>query len=150
MFAFRLVPGYAVGWRGGVHACVIFQSSFGGCGVAVRPDSARMGDDPSGMAELVAGTNLRQAVEQSTFIQHGDLASAEGVKYDFRLSDHVLKAKFKRPVDASKLTETEKVDLVVEPGEVVFVLTEESLNLPYNMMAQLSPKRKLSHAGILT
>ena len=39
--------------------------------------------------------------------------------------------------------------MAVEPGEMVFVLSEEKLNLPKNMVAHLSPKRKLSHAGIL-
>jgi hypothetical protein len=40
--------------------------------------------------------------------------------------------------------------LIIEPGEVVFVLSEERLSLPSDMIAQLSPKRKLAHAGILT
>jgi deoxycytidine triphosphate deaminase len=102
------------------------------------------------MAELITGNHLLDAVEAGTFIKGGDPACAEGVKYDFRLSPHVLKAAFKRPVDATLLTESEKKDLLVEPGEVVFVLTEETLDLPSDMMAQLSPKRKLAHSGILT
>jgi deoxycytidine triphosphate deaminase len=107
-------------------------------------------DDAPVVAELVTGDHLREAVEQGTFIKQGDVACAEGVKYDFRLSPHFLKASFKRPVDARHLTESEKKELLVEPGEVVFVLTEETLELPYDTMAQLSPKRKLAHSGILT
>jgi dCTP deaminase len=106
--------------------------------------------EASGVAELISGDQLREAVSKATFIKDGDLAGAEGIKYDFRLSSHILKAAFKRPVDASRLQESEKKDLVVEPGEVVFVLTEEKLDLPADVMAQLSTKRKVAHAGILT
>ncbi len=102
------------------------------------------------MATMVTGAELREAVQMQTFIQGGEPTCAEGVKYDFRLSPKILKAKFNAPIDAGRLTEVERADLLVEPGEVVFVLTEERLALPKNMLAQLSPKRKLSHAGILT
>lgn len=102
------------------------------------------------MATMVTGSELRKAVESGDFIKDGDPDAVEGVKYDFHLSSHVLKAKFKRPIDCRSLTEAEKRDLEVEPGEVVFVLTQERLSLPLNVVAQLSPKRKLSHAGILT
>ncbi len=102
------------------------------------------------MSTMVTGRELRTAVESATFLQGGVVDCAEGVKYDFRLSPRILKAKFTRPVDANQLSEIEKRDLIVDPGEVVFVLTEERLKLPMNMVAQLSPKRKLSHAGILT
>jgi len=102
------------------------------------------------MAKAITGDQLRKAVEDQTFIKGGDVASAEGVKYDFRLSPRMLKAKFGRPVNASHLTEVEMRDLEIEPGEVVFVLSEERLELPSNMVAHLSPKRKLSHAGVLT
>jgi deoxycytidine triphosphate deaminase len=102
------------------------------------------------MAQLIAGDELHHAVEKGTFIRNGVLTSAEGVKYDFRLSSRFLMASFGRPVDYNDLTESEKGAAVVQPGEVVFVLTEERLELPQNIMAQLSPKRKLSHDGILT
>jgi deoxycytidine triphosphate deaminase len=107
-------------------------------------------DDAPVVAELVTGDHLREAVEQGTFIKRGDVACAEGVKYDFRLSPHILKAAFRRPIDATHLSASEKKELLVEPGEVVFILTEETLDLPNDTMAQLSPKRKLAHAGILT
>jgi len=102
------------------------------------------------MPTMLTGSELRDAVEKGTFIEGGDASCAEGVKYDFRLSSQILKARFGVPVDASKLSDSDKRDLRVEPGEVVFVLTQERLKLPNNITAQLSPKRKLSHAGILT
>lgn len=102
------------------------------------------------MPAMVTGQKLRAAVEDGSFIQGGDSTCVEGVKYDFRLSARILKARYASPIDASKLSEIEKQGLSVEPGEAVFVLTEERLKLPENMVAQLSPKRKLSHAGILT
>lgn len=102
------------------------------------------------MPTMITGRELLRAVQESTFIQGGDVSCVEGVKYDFRLSPRILKARYSTPIDASKLGETEKQGLCVEPGEAVFVLTEERLALPNDMIAQLSPKRKLSHAGILT
>lgn len=101
------------------------------------------------MAKIIAGEQLKEAVKSQSFIKGGIVGCAEGVKYDFRLSPRILKASYERPVDVTKLSETEKKDLFIEPGEMVFVLTEERLDLPNNMMSELSPKRKLSHAGIL-
>lgn len=102
------------------------------------------------MPTMVTGQELRDAVEKATFIRGGDVSGVEGVKYDFRMGSRILKAQFTSPIDASKLSETEKKELNVAPGEVVFVLTQERLALGNNMVAQLSPKRKMSHAGILT
>lgn len=95
------------------------------------------------MAVMVTGDDLRSAVEKQTFIKDGAPDHAEGVKYDFRFHHRILKAKNRVPKDMGD-------GEVVEPGEVVFVLTQESLELPNNMVAQLSPKRSLSHAGIMT
>ena len=102
------------------------------------------------MPTMLTGQELRIAVEEQTFIEGGDASCAEGVKYDLRLSPNILKASFSIPVNADTLNETEKRQLTVDSGEVVFVLTEERLRLPSNITAQLSPKRKLSHQGILT
>jgi deoxycytidine triphosphate deaminase len=102
------------------------------------------------MPTMVTGQELRVAIEKGSFVQDGDVNCVEGVKYDFRLGPRILKARYSAPIDANKLNETEKQAICVEPGEAVFVLTEERLALPNNMIAQLSPKRKLSHAGILT
>ncbi|MDX6575313.1 MAG: dCTP deaminase [Blastocatellia bacterium] len=102
------------------------------------------------MAVMITGEDLRKMVTEGTLIASGDLSCAEGVKYDLRLSQRILKAKFRRPINANELSVSERRDLVIEPGEVVFVLSEERLTLPTDVIAQLSPKRKLSHAGILT
>jgi dUTPase len=40
-------------------------------------------------------------------------------------------------------------ELYIIPGEVAFVMTEETLELPQNMFCQLSTKRRLSHDGII-
>ena len=101
------------------------------------------------MPRMITGEEICDAVRGETFIKGGDTPCAEGVKYDFRLSSRILKASFKRPVDAQRLSEAEKRELFIEPGEMVFVLTQERLALPPNMFAELSPKRKLSHSGIL-
>ena len=100
------------------------------------------------MGDMITGVELRSLVESGELMTAGDAGSAEGVKYDFHLSPRILKAEYRKPINADQLSET--TVLVVEPGEVVFVLTSERLNLPLNVVAQLSPKRKLSHAGIMT
>src|SRR5687767_2307082 len=102
------------------------------------------------MARMITGDALAAAVRDKTFIKRGDLSGVEGVKYDFHLSSDILKAKFTNPIDAGKLSEADRGNLAIESGEVVFVLTEEELDLPMNIVAQLSPKRKLSHGGVLT
>jgi len=100
------------------------------------------------MAKLLSEYNIKKAVRDQTFIKNGTERCAEGSKYDFRLGKRILKASFKRPIDIDRLTELESVRLCVEPGEVIFVLTEEKLDLPIDIKAELSPKRKLSHAGV--
>ena len=101
------------------------------------------------LSKAITGEQLLRAVETESFIKGGEPKCAEGIKYDFRMGSRVLKAKYGRSTDIAKLPETEKAEMVVEPGEVVFVLTEESLELPVTIMAHLMPKRKLSHEGIL-
>jgi deoxycytidine triphosphate deaminase len=100
------------------------------------------------MPKLIAGERLRAAVKEQTFIKGGLETSAEGVKYDFRMGTKVLKATFGQPIDMEKMAEAERRAMAVEPGEIVFVVTEERLELPQHIMAVLSPKRKLSHEGI--
>jgi len=101
------------------------------------------------MPRTITYEELVEAVENNTFIKNGVKESAEGIKYDFRMGSRVLKASKHGAVDIDLLPETEKNEMVVEPGEVVFVLTEEDLELPNTIMAQLVPKRKLSHEGII-
>jgi len=101
------------------------------------------------MPVLLGNPELKQALSDNGFVKEGKIENIDGVKYDFCLSSKILKAKFKQPIDINALPETRKVDLVVEPGEVVFVLTQETLTLPDDIMALLIPKRKLSHDGIM-
>ncbi len=101
------------------------------------------------MPELVTGTRLRDAVRDETFIHGGVVDSVAGVKYDFHIGNRILKATYSQPVDIDKLSESDRGNLRVEPGEVVFVLTHETLSLPQNIMAVLSPKRTLAHSGIM-
>src|SRR5437016_3624732 len=98
-----------------------------------------------GMARVITGEQLERAVRDQTFIKGGDPRCAEGVKYDFRVGTRVLKASVGQPIDMLSIPEAERF---VDPGEVVFVLTQERLDLPRDMIAVLSQKRKLSHQGI--
>lgn len=102
------------------------------------------------MAKMITGTELSEAVQSQSFIKNGIEANVEGVKYDFSLSKHILKAEFGQPINTDELKAAEKNKLQIEPGEVVFVLSEEVLALPNDVVAHLSPKRKISHLGILT
>jgi deoxycytidine triphosphate deaminase len=102
-----------------------------------------------GLPELVTGARLRDAIEQATFVKDGTPDSVVGVKYDLHIGNRILKATYSQPVDIDKLSESDRGNLRVDPGEVVFVLTRETLDLPKNMMAVLSPKRTLAHSGIM-
>src|SRR6266513_3507666 len=106
-------------------------------------------EEGSLMATMVTGEELREAVKRQTFIKDGDPESVEGVKYDFHLGSHILMAGGS-PIDTDQLSELEKSKHHNGPGEVVFALTKEEMKLPPDMFAQLSPKRKISHAGVLT
>lgn len=101
------------------------------------------------MPTLLGNDELKKAILPDGFIKDGSINNIDGIKYDFCLSSYILKAKFKQPIEITNLPETRKVDLVVEPGEVVFVLTQETLSLPNDVMVLLIPKRKLSHDGIM-
>lgn len=101
------------------------------------------------MPKLITESKLKEAISNGTFIKNGKTQNAEGIKYDFSMSPLILKAKYRQPIDVNQLSTTERTDLVIDPGEAVFVLTEEILDLPNNMKALLSPKRKLSHDGIM-
>jgi len=98
------------------------------------------------MTTLVTGAMLKAAVENGTFIKGGKVASVEAVKYDFHMGDRVLKAFYGQPKDIDSIPEERRT---VDPGEVVFVLSAERLDLPRSMMAVLTPKRTLAHGGII-
>ncbi|MCM1251234.1 MAG: hypothetical protein NC321_00270 [Clostridium sp.] len=102
------------------------------------------------MSKVITENQIREWVQEETVIINGDLFCAEGIKYDFRLGSNFLKAYFGRVMDYEKdLKSAEDIrKAVVEPGEVVFVLSRERLVLPSNVYAQLSPKRSLAQDGI--
>jgi dUTPase len=84
-------------------------------------------------------------VEKGTFIKNGSKESCEGIKYDFILSSMALTVDSGRPRDIDKSS----IDAVIKPGEIAFVMTKESLDLPEDVYCQLSTKRKLSLDGIV-
>jgi deoxycytidine triphosphate deaminase len=110
---------------------------------------ASRGREDRSMSHLVTGVRLCEAVTKQTFIKGGEVSSVEGIKYDLHVGNRILKAAYTQPVDVDRLLEADRSSLCVEPGEVVFVLTKETLDLPKNMMAILSPKRTLAHGGIM-
>ncbi|NQT24994.1 hypothetical protein HQ585_06555 [candidate division KSB1 bacterium] len=101
------------------------------------------------MSKIITGKKLIKLVEDNKIIQDSDLKCVEGIKYDLRMGNKLLKSKFGRPISMSGLSASLQNDLIIEPGEMIFVLTLERLNLPNDIMATLSHKRKFSHQGIL-
>lgn len=73
-----------------------------------------------------------KAVKNNQIITNGTVENCEEIKYDFRLGENILKSSFRRSVKFSELTVEEKSKCSIAPGEVVFVVTEEKLNLPNN------------------
>src|ERR1700730_13714073 len=101
------------------------------------------------VATLITSERLNKALEPGGFLREGSPTCVEGAKYDFRMSPIILKASFGTPVNLDKLPEDQRAQVKVEPGEVVFVRTIEKLVLPNDIIAMLSPKRRLSHQGII-
>jgi dUTPase len=95
--------------------------------------------------EILTEDELVSEVEGGTLITGGRKESCEGIKYDFTLSKMVLTPESGLPRDIEQSHES----AVIKPGEIAFVMTEESLNLPKNIYCQLSTKRKLSLDGIV-
>ena len=95
------------------------------------------------MSAVLTETDLRKAVETGDLIQNASKDSIEGLKYDFRLGTRVLVGR-QPPMDL-----TAGKPPWLNPGELVYVLSEERLNLPSDVKAELSNKRKMSHAGVL-
>lgn len=96
------------------------------------------------MPQVILQDKLISAVANSTFIKDGTEKSCEGMKYDFRLGNRILKSGINSRVPIDGIQQ-----LYIAPGEVVFVMTQESLDLPMNIYCQLSTKRKISHDGII-
>jgi deoxycytidine triphosphate deaminase len=102
------------------------------------------------MARLITQEELRTVIEQGDgYIQSGDKNNAEGLKYDFTFSGRFLKAVHGRELKVSDFAPSDSRSIRVDPGETVFVLTQEYLKLPVNIKAELSHKRKLAHDGVI-
>lgn len=102
------------------------------------------------MAETVTGNKIRKLVEEGKIIENGSISHCGSLKYDFTLSDEILKSDFSAPVKLRELSIEERREALIQPGEVVYVLTKEKVNLPTNMYMSLSANRGMSEYGILT
>lgn len=102
------------------------------------------------MAKIITGSELRKLIQDGEILQNADVNCAEGIKYDFRLGSKILKSYFGTSIDIETDLKSaeEKSKAVVDPGEVVFVLSKERISLPKDIYIQLSPKRSLSQDGI--
>lgn len=101
------------------------------------------------MAKIITADELRTIIADGSLLQNGNSDCAEGIKYDFRLGSRFLKAYFGRPIDFNDINSAEEIKkAVVDPGEVVFVLSRERICLPKDVYIQLNPKRSLSQDGI--
>lgn len=99
---------------------------------------------------IVNQDRLKALVAEKVVIRNGDPSSIEGVKYDFRIGPSFLKSRFRRPIEFDRLQDIDSLSgAEIEPGEVVFVMTEEQICLPTNMMIVLTHKRKIAYDGIL-
>lgn len=117
---------------------------------AVYSLGCRFGSEQVGqMPRILTETQIAEAIKKKTFLIGADSANADGLKYDFCIGQKFLKASFGQSVTFDSLSGAEKAAVQVDPGEVVFVLTQEQVALPGNMTALLSPKRSLAHQGIL-
>jgi len=103
------------------------------------------------MAKVIAGKHLQELIDNNTLLCNGVVSNCDGIKYDFRLDDTILKSKYGIPINYSTFpVEKQGTELVVSPGEMVFVMSKETLNLPKNVYSQLSPRRKMTEFGIIT
>ncbi|REK04480.1 MAG: hypothetical protein DWQ36_16635 [Acidobacteria bacterium] len=108
------------------------------------------------MGELIAEAELRDMVcledegSSEHIIFRGSHDCLEGIKYDFRFGGRFLKAVHgEREVTVDQFPPGETSSFAVQPGETVFVLSQERLQLPRDIKAELSHKRKLAHEGVL-
>jgi len=100
------------------------------------------------MAKILTESEIQEIVAAGKIIENGSDESVEGIKYDFHMGTQILLAGA-RQLDTEKLSEAERAELALEPGEMAFALSQERLNLPNDIKVELSHKRKLSHCGIL-
>jgi deoxycytidine triphosphate deaminase len=102
------------------------------------------------MAKMITAEILKEMVEKGSVVQDGSVENCGPLKYDFVLSDDFLKADYGVPTKISELEPERRSEAVVSPGEVVYVLSKETVNLPKNMFLHLSANRGMSEYGILT
>ena len=102
------------------------------------------------MAETLTGSKIKKLVEEAKVIENGSLNNCGALKYDFTLSDEILKSDFSTPVKLANLSVEERRTALIQPGEVVYVLTKEKVNLPSDMYMSLSANRGMSEYGVLT
>ena len=102
------------------------------------------------MAETLIGAKIRKLVVESKVIENGSVNNCGALKYDFTLSDEILKSDFSTPVKLADLSIEERRGALIQPGEVVYVLTKEKVNLPSDMYMSLSANRGMSEYGVLT
>lgn len=98
------------------------------------------------MSKIINENELKTLIKRDEIIKNGDVSCAEGLKYDFRLGTRFIKTGFNTPRSYDYLLEHDAA--VIEPGEVVFVMTKEYVDIPLDVTVTLSEKRKLSHEGI--
>jgi hypothetical protein len=100
------------------------------------------------MSRLISENEMSTRVARGELIEYASTSSIEGVKYDFLLGPDVL-LPGGGPLHADSSGESQGRRLLLMPGSLAYVLTKERLKLPKDVKAELSPKRKMSHAGIL-
>jgi deoxycytidine triphosphate deaminase len=94
------------------------------------------------VSTVLTEAELKKAVSDGDLIKNASAESIEGLKYDFRLGTRVLFGR-QAPMDLTAAGQPPWL----RPGELAYVLSEERLNLPPDVKAELSNKRKMSHAG---
>lgn len=99
------------------------------------------------MTTVLTERELREGIRAGRLVIDGKESSVEGLKYDFALGSRMLFGG-RAPINTNNLSEQERSSLVVKPGELVYVMSEEQVDLPIDMKADLSLKRKISHLGI--
>ena len=102
------------------------------------------------MAKTLTGEALKKIVEEGTIIQNGSIGNCGAIKYDFMLSDEFLKADYGVPTKISELEPEKRATAMIAPGEVVYVLSKETVCIPPNMFMHLSANRGMSEYGVLT
>ena len=90
------------------------------------------------IAETLTGIKIRKLVEEGIVIENGFVDNCGPLKYDFTLSDEILKSDFRAPVKLTDLSVEERRTALIQSGEVVYVLTKERANLPSGMYMSLS------------